>query len=517
MILSKSDLQSFLQCPRKLWLERNNPELIPTDDPTLYRRATDGNIVGEKAREQLGRDYLWPPTQENKSAAAEHAKAMLAESPQKPAAEVPMAHGGLYARADALLPEAGRYVLRETKASTFPLKSDKVTPGSPKEHHLDDVAIQAWVMEGSGLPLGRVELNLLNNRWRYPGDSDYSGLFKHLDVTAELQTRKNMVPIWIEQAQIVLAGSMPQVVTGKQCLDPYECPFKGHCEKLDPRGPEHPIELLPGSGGKALARKLRTEKGYASLLDPKPNALIGKEANLYRRIQFAHRTGQAVLEPGSDAVLKALPYPRYYFDFEGIDLPVPRWRGVRPYEHIPFQWSCHIERSHGVFEHQEFLDLTGNDPSLACIERMGQVINPDDGGPIFVYNMTYEKSRLEELSIRHPEHANVLQKYVGQLFDLLPIVKKHFYHPQMRGSFKIKKVLPVVAPDLDYDELEEVQEGTAAQVAYLYATLDPNTTPDRKADLEQKLRKYCRQDTWAMVEVAYFLAKSGRPTRTAGM
>ena len=40
--------------------------------------------------------------------------------------------------------KVGGYVLQETKASTFPLKSDKVTLGKPKEHHLDDLAIQAW-------------------------------------------------------------------------------------------------------------------------------------------------------------------------------------------------------------------------------------------------------------------------------------------------------------------------------------------------------------------------------------
>ena len=516
-MLFKSDLQSLLQCQRKLWLEHKRRDLLSEDNPSLYRRATDGNIVGERAREQLGPGYLWPPTQEDKSAAAEQAKVMLAASPQKPAAEVPMAHGGLYARADALIPEAGRYVLQETKASTFPLKSDKVTPGIPKEHHLNDVAIQAWVMEGSGLPLGRVELNLLNNRWRYPGGNDYSGLFKQLDVAGVLQIRKNLVSTWLEQAQAVLTGSMPQIITGKQCLEPYECPFECFCKTLDPLGPAHPIELLPDSAGKALAKKLRKEKGYTSILEPKPDELTGAQADLYRRMQTAHSTGKAVLSPVGDTVLRALPYPRYYFDFEGIDFPVPRWRGVRPYEHTPFQWSCHIERAPGVFEHKEFLDLTGNDPSLACIERMLEVIDPADGGPIIVYHMTYEKLRLQELGKRHPQHAEVLQKYIDRLFDLLPVVKEHFYDPRMRGSFSMKQVLPVVAPDLDYGELEEVQEGTAAQVAYLYATLDPNTTPDRKADLEQKLRKYCRQDTWAMVEVAHFLAGVGRPARPEGM
>lgn len=514
---SKSDLQSYLQCPRKLWLEINRPELIPTDDPTTYRRAVDGIIVGEKAREQLGDGVLWPPGGPDKQEAASNARNVLAASPNLPAAEVPMLHGGLYTRADALLPESGAYLLRETKASTFPLKRDKVTADAPEEHHLEDVAIQVWVMENSGLPLARVELNYLDNRWRYPGDGDYRGLFRPLDVTADAAVRKAQVPGWCTNAIATLAGEMPKVVTGRQCTDPYPCPFQPHCEDLDPLGPDHPIELLPDSAGKKLAKKLRETKGYESILDPAPEELTGTQSRLYRRIQQAHRTGRPVLEPGTDVTMAAFQYPRYYFDFEAIDLPVPRWRGVRPYEHIPFQWSCHIERAPGLFQHAEFLDLSGENPSVLCIERMREVINPKDGGPIFVYYTTYERGRLEGLAERHPEYADLLEHYIARLIDLLPIVKDHFYHPAMYGSFSIKKVLPVIAPDLDYGALEEVQEGTGAQVAYLYAVLDPTTTPARKTDLEQKLRRYCRQDTWAMVEVAHFLARTGRPIRPPEM
>jgi hypothetical protein len=188
-----------------------------------------------------------------------------------------------------------------------------------------------------------------------------------MDVTDEARIRKDKVPEWIKEAQVILSGAMPEIATGKQCLDPYDCPFLPYCKQRDPPGPEHPIELLPDSAGKALARKLRAEKGYTSLLEPNPNELTGKNSDLFQRVQLAHKTRKAVLKSGSDALLKKLPYPRYYFDFEGIDFPVPRWKGVRPYEHIPFQWSCHIERSLGAFEHEEFLDLSGNDPSLACM------------------------------------------------------------------------------------------------------------------------------------------------------
>ena len=121
-IITKSDLQSLLQCPRKVWLDHSTPDYVPQNSFSLYRRATDGRIVAEKARSQLGSDVIWPISDEGKAALNEVVKAMLSQSPQKPAAEVPMIHGGLYARADALIPEGEGYVLRETKASTFKLK-----------------------------------------------------------------------------------------------------------------------------------------------------------------------------------------------------------------------------------------------------------------------------------------------------------------------------------------------------------------------------------------------------------
>jgi hypothetical protein len=281
-------------------------------------------------------------------AAKTAAAAQIFANPGQPTVEVPMFRDGLYARADALIPApAGGYILRETKSSTFPLKQDGVTPNKPKEHHLDDLAIQAWVYQATAWPLAGAELNLLNNQWRYPGNGDYSGLFRQLPVTAGALGRMAEVPNWHAAAKTVLLGTMPDIQTGPHCSDPYDCPFHDHCTTLHAPAPDHPITLLPGPG-KRLAKKLNEQRGYTSLLDPQPSEFTGADAALYCRMQIAHRTGQPVLEPGSVAPFAALPCPRYYFDFEGIDLPVPRWVGVRPYEQIPFQWSCHIERAPGV-------------------------------------------------------------------------------------------------------------------------------------------------------------------------
>ena len=184
---------------------------------------------------------------------------------------------------------------------------------------------------------------------------------------------------------------------------------------------------------------------------------------------------------------------------------------MRPYEQIPFQWSCHIERTPGIFEHIEFLELTGNDPSIPCFERMLEAIRPDGPGPIFVYYQTYEAGRMRELSERHPRYRAQADQYLARLVDLHPIVRDNYYHPAMRGSFSIKAVLPTIAPDLDYENLDEVTGGAAAQVAYLYAAFDSQTTPERKAELRERLIVYCKQDTWAMVEVAYLPQRLARP------
>jgi hypothetical protein len=62
------------------------------------------------------------------------------------------------------MPFSDGYVLRETKASTFPLKKDKVIPDKPEENHVDDLAIQAWVYQASGWPLAC--------HWRKEASSD---------------------------------------------------------------------------------------------------------------------------------------------------------------------------------------------------------------------------------------------------------------------------------------------------------------------------------------------------------
>ena len=100
--------------------------------------------------------------------------------------------------------------------------------------------------------------------------------------------------------------------------------------------------------------------------------------------------------------------------------------------------------------------------------------------------------------------SKLISNIIGRFVDLHPLVRNHYYHPAMQGSFSIKKVAPTVAPDLDYSALEDITQGAQASEAYL-EILAPETSVERRARLIEALREYCKLDTWAMVRVAWAL------------
>ena len=95
-----------------------------------------------------------------------------------------------------------------------------------------------------------------------------------------------------------------------------------------------------------------------------------------------------------DWIIAALPYPRYYIDFETISPGVPVWAGTRPYMQVPFQWSCHVETAKGVLTHCAFLADGQSDPRRPFAESLIDAVGID--GPIFVYNAPFERSRMQE-------------------------------------------------------------------------------------------------------------------------
>ena len=137
--------------------------------------------------------------------------------------------------------------------------------------------------------------------------------------------------------------------------------------------------------------------------------------------------------------------------------------------------------------------------ALSLIETLG------DSGPVLMWS-NYEKLVINNLVELLPDLEKPLQAIVDRLYDMQPVVKENYYHPEMLGSWSIKAVMPTIKPGMDYAGLEGIKEGTAASEGFIEA-IQPETSTERKAELDIQLRRYCRFDTEAMVEILKFFAE----------
>jgi hypothetical protein len=148
-------------------------------------------------------------------------------------------------------------------------------------------------------------------------------------------------------------------------------------------------------------------------------------------------------------------------------------------------------------EHHEFLATDTNDPRRDFISSLCAVMG--EIGNIVVYNETFESQRLSELTSWPPGFAGRIKNIQGRLWDLLPIMRKHVYHPAFAGSYSLKYVLPALVPEMTYAGMavaDGQQAGTAWESLVRGGMDQVEREKTRKALLE-----YCGQDTLAMVRL----------------
>lgn len=471
-----------LQCPKLLHLRSHHPHLEEVTASTMSAFAT-GNQIGELARTLYATQssvYIDVEPNELDQAVAQ-TQQLIRSGHRAPIFEATFRHEGVLVRVDVLVPEGkNSWRLIEVKAST------RIKP-----EHLQDCAVQTWVCRGCGIDIKSVALAHVDNSFVYIGANQYDGILTEEDVTNDVDDRLSQVPAWVDCAREAVRGGMPDVDVGPHCTKPYECGFFRQCW---PTNTEFPIHALRGSKKKHVELVL---EGFRDIREVPADRLSAKD---HLRIHSVTISGSAEILAGAGEEIANLKYPRYYLDFETISPAIPIWPDTRPYEAVPVQWSIHIEQESGGIEHREFLDLSGEPPMRALAEAMLNVLG--DSGPVVMYT-SYEKGVIEGLARRFRDLAQSLDAVVERLWDLKPVVKENYCHPDMLGSWSIKSVLPTIAPELRYEDLDEIQDGSAASNAFLEA-ISPDTSLERKTQIKSRLLKYCEIDTEAMVRLVSF-------------
>jgi len=495
--LSKSKILAYRQCPKRIWLESNRPDLREDSDSSKAAFAI-GDEVGAVAQiiyDPMGEGVLLDLKVLGVDGAIAKTVDLIAMG-QGPIFEAGFEARGGRAFADILLPHQrkGKTAWRmiEVKSST-----------SLKDYHRDDIAVQAHIAREAGVPLTSVSLACVDSSWVYEVKGVYDGFLKEHDLTEEAFSRHEEVSEWIREAHEIVSNlEEPLIAPGNQCYTPFECGFCTYCHRHEV-APEFSLSVLPRFSGK---KKEDCEALGIDDLRLIPDDLLNE---MQQRVRDHTIAGTIYFnEKGAKEALTPYGFPARFLDFETTNNPVPLWIGNKPYQQVPFQFSLHTRDSDGNLKHEDFLDITGEDPTGSFAEALIKCCGKE--GPIFVYNATFEKRIISELAERVSDMAPALRKLLTRVVDLLPVVRNHYYHPSQMGSWSIKAVLPAICPDLSYKNLYEVQDGNAAVQAYREA-VSVKTDKERVFELEKKLRDYCSLDTLAMVRIWEFLLGLDKP------
>ncbi len=481
MRISKSKFVAGAQCLKRLYLQVHQPELAAEPDASGKAIMDQGQEVGLLAHR------LFPGGVKVEGSAgleqAIRATRELVANREVPAIfEATFEHGDVLVRVDILHRRRdNRWRLIEVKSTT-----------DLKEHHLDDVAIQHRVVSRSGLDLASSCLAHINRNYVFDGGSiDVRRFFKIRNLTRRIERLLPKLTFLLRSEFRVLAmPNAPDLPTGRHCTDPITCEFFDRC---NPPRPDDHIGCIPRIQASAVEEL--AEMGVESIRDIPDDFPLNERQ---RRACNSVQTGKPWFSTQLGKELGSLKYPLYFMDFETVNPAIPRFTGMRPYDQLPFQWSVHVQRKPRTeLEHFEFLATDGNDPRREFVASLCPVLGKS--GSIVVYNQQFESQRLSELAAWLPEVSGRIKKIQRRLFDLLPVVRNHVYHPSFAGSYSLKAVLPALIPQMSYAGMQ-VSDGQGAGLAWdllVRGTLDR----DEYEKTRKALLEYCSQDTLAMVRL----------------
>ena len=480
--LSKSRYVSGTQCHLRLWYDSYERDLAPAPDDVLQAVFDTGHEVGELACRRYPGGHFVRHDHRHVPEALTETRQVVDAGTAPALFEAAFEHDGVLVRTDVierLL--GGGWRLIEVKSTT-----------RVKEVFIADLAIQLWVLRGAGMDVRDAAVLTLDSSYVYDGVRlDLDALFRLHPMFREAISRLDSVGVQLR----MLAGPVaPDIAPDSHCFEPYPCPYYAHCTR-DRITPDHGIDELPRLT--PSRRVLLEASGIEEIRDVSDDFPLTK---LQRIVCQAVREDSPVMHADIHKDLAQIKLPVLYLDFETFAPAIPRFAGTRPYQQIPFLFSVHAEHGSGLPGHGDYLHERTADPRPQLADRLIAAVGGE--GSICTYS-GYERGVIHSLAAALPDRAKALGAIERRLFDLLPVVRNGYYHPEFGGSFSIKNVLPALVPGMGYDDLA-VADGQTAAVQYMAALSNPDL-PERWR-IFGNLRVYSARDTLALMELRRALA-----------
>ena len=488
-MLTKSDFLKYIQCPKYVWLYKHRKDLLPEEIDENLQRVFDAGYEIE--------DYAYKLFPGGVDAQVDGFKESIVKTKQLMEEKVPVifqptiSANNLFCRADIIkLNKDGKsWDIHEVKSST------KV-----KDINIHDLVFQKICFEGAGHKINKTNLVFINNKYVRQGEIVAKELLQTEDITKEVKLMERGTRLEIAKAlKIITQKDQPGVRILKQCRDPFECTFLDYCWKDLPK--KSIYSIAGGLNEEKLNRLL--DEGILEIKDI-PEGIITRKDGL-RHYQAEKQNEVHIEKENIKGELGEMKYPLYFIDYETFAPVIPLFDGYRPYQRMTFQYSLHVqEKPGGELKHYAYLANGWEDPSKKLAKNLKEKIGKT--GSLISWNMGFEKGCNKEMGERYPQFASFFADNNERMLDLMSTFKKGFYvHKDFLGSASIKKVLPVLVPELSYGDLE-IQEGMVASNKWR-DMIDPKTDKKEVEEIYENLLKYCELDTLAMVKILEKLRK----------
>ncbi|TYA53049.1 DUF2779 domain-containing protein [Formosa maritima] len=476
--LTKTDFIQYLNCPESLWLLKNKPNEYPRGEFSLFleKLIKEGYEVEEHAKLLFPNGVDLP---ENSS--PQFTLQQLSSNSKVFFQPSFSTQKGVFARIDVLEKLVnGTYHIYEIKSAS-----------SIKKGKLEDACFQKYVLQECGYIVSKISIIHLNKDYVKQGGIIPNKLLEIIDVTEQVDNLYSSVVNDINAASNFINK---ESISEDEC----SCRYKtrsNHCDSFkyfNKDVPDFSIYEIARISSKKIGKL--ADNSQLSILD----IPLDFELSVIQQAQVESVRKELVLINKSriQQTLNNLKFPLHFVDYETFPTAVPKLDNMGPHNHLVFQVSIHTMKENGEITHFEWLGSKLEQP-IDMLKQMQDFTGLI--GTFISWNAPFEISRNKDMLVWIPQFTEYLNYMNTHMFDLMNIFKTDYVDYRFHGSTSIKKVLPVLCPQLSYSDLE-VQDGTMALDTWGRMVSDPNFNEDVE-QTRKNLLEYCKLDTLAMVEI----------------
>jgi hypothetical protein len=482
MKLSKSSFIRGVQCEKMLYLDKHRPEL--REDSSVSKKAIfeQGTTIGLLAQDFFKGGYDASPEDYSRISKSLINTQKAIENGETIIYEATFEYNGLLSAIDILVKDNNQWKAYEVKSST-----------SVSETYIIDAAVQYYTIVNSGLKLSDISIVLINSEYVRKGEINLNEFFNIISVKNEVLNQQRTLPDKIDfLKKIIHKNEIPIKNIGIHCNEPYDCDFKVYCWKHIPEYSIFDISRLK------LKKKFQLYNQGIITFDQLKNSEMKFSSSQKIQINSEVQNSSIIKKELIKNFTDSFNYPLYFLDFETILPAIPLFDNCKPFQQVVFQYSLHVQKEkESDLSHYEYLAPSDVDPREAFILNL--IEDCGSNGDIIVYNISFERGRLNELISIYPKYKEQLNNIINRMKDLMiPFQKKWIYTPEMKGSYSIKYVLPALVSNLSYDKLAIKDGGTASNT---FLSMVNNKFIGNEEEERENLLEYCKMDSYAMVRI----------------